>query len=139
MKAARMNRSRIAIASLTAFGLLLILAVSCATAKPKIASGSNCNASWVNNAGAMACFIQGEEEANAGAAHPHYVACSAAGEIFCCQDNDRGAQDCVATASTRPPSKVVWTRAILAAQRAHLKIAESPAVKSSVRKRQSAR
>ncbi|HMF24337.1 MAG TPA: hypothetical protein VKG24_19750 [Pseudolabrys sp.] len=134
-----MNRSRIAIASLTAFALLLILAVSCATAKPKIASGSNCNASWVNNAGAMACFIQGEEEANAGAAHPHYVACSAAGEIFCCQDNDRGAQDCVATASTRPPSKVVWTRAILAAQRAHLKIAESPAVKSSVRKRQSAR
>jgi len=129
---------RIAIASLTAFALLLILAVSCATAKPKIASGSNCDASWVNNAGAMACFIQGEEEANAGVAHPHYVAC-AGGDIFCCQDNDRGAQNCVAQASTRPPSKVTWTRAILAAQRAHLKIAESPAVKSTARKRASAR
>jgi hypothetical protein len=137
-----MKYSRIAIASLTAFAILLVLAVSCATAKPKIASGSNCSSSWVNNAGAMACFIQGEEEANAGASHPHYVAC-AGGDIFCCQDNDRGAQNCVAQASTRPPSKAVWTRAVLAAQRTHLKIAEGPAVKGgslkTSRKNKSAR
>jgi hypothetical protein len=82
----------------------------------------------VNNAGAMQCFIQGEEESHNGVSHPHYVAC-AGGDIFCCQDNDNGAQDCVAQASTRPPSKAVWTRAILAAQRTHLKTAERPAVR----------
>jgi hypothetical protein len=49
----------------------------------------------VNNEGAMQCFIQGEEEARKGIKHPHYVAC-AGGDIFCCKDDDRGAQDCIA-------------------------------------------
>jgi hypothetical protein len=91
-----------------------------ANAKPKIASGSNCNSNWVNNAGAMACFIQGEEETRAGAKHPHYVAC-AGGAIFCCQDNDSGAQNCVAQAKSKLPSRSVLLNALRAAQRARLK------------------
>jgi hypothetical protein len=99
-----MNRSRATTWSLTAAAFLLVLGVPSAIAKPKIASGSQCSANWVNNAGAMQCFIQGEEESHSGVSHPHYVAC-AGGDIFCCQDNDNGDQDCVAQASTRPPSK----------------------------------
>jgi hypothetical protein len=49
----------------------------------------------VNNESAMQCFIRGEEEARKGVKHPHYVAC-AGGDIFCCKDNDRGAQYCIA-------------------------------------------
>jgi hypothetical protein len=123
-----MIRSRTTIWSLTA--AVLVFDVPSAIAKPKIASGSQCSANWVNNAGAMQCFIQGEEESHSGVSHPHYVAC-AGGDIFCCQDNDNGAQDCVAQATTRPPSKAVWTRAILAAQRTHLKTVERPAVRDS--------
>jgi hypothetical protein len=122
-----MSRSRSAITSLATAAVLLVLGAPSAIAKPKIASGSNCKSDWVNNAGAMQCFIQGEEEARNGARHPHYVAC-AGGDIFCCQDDDRGGQDCVAQASTRPPSRGDLIRAILAAQRTHLKIAERPAV-----------
>jgi hypothetical protein len=58
------------------------------------ASGSKCKPDWVNNPDAMACFTQGEEDVRNGVAHPHYVACTAAGEIFCCVDNDHGGQDC---------------------------------------------
>lgn len=121
-------RSRTTTWSLTAAAILLVLGVPSAIAKPKIASGSQCSANWVNNSGAMQCFIQREEGSHSGVSHPHYVAC-AGGDIFCCQDNDSGDQDCVAQASTRPPSKAVWTRAILAAQRTHLKTAERPAVR----------
>lgn len=91
-----------------------------ANAKPKVASGSNCNSNWVNNQGAMACFIQGEEESRAGARHPHYVAC-AGGDIFCCQDNDSGAQNCVAQAQSKLPSRAVLLNAVRAAQRARVK------------------
>jgi hypothetical protein len=59
------------------------------------ASGDKCSSDWVNNESAMQCFIQGEEEARKGVKHPHYVAC-AGGDIFCCKDNDRGAQYCIA-------------------------------------------
>jgi CARDB len=64
-----------------------------ASALPR-ASGSNCSSNWVNNPAALECFIQGEEETRNGVAHPHYVACTANGEIFCCQDNNHGDQDC---------------------------------------------
>ncbi|MBM3578231.1 MAG: hypothetical protein FJX40_11350 [Alphaproteobacteria bacterium] len=104
--------------------LLLVAALAAmilpANAKPKIASGSNCNSNWVNNAGAMACFIQGEEETRAGAKHPHYVAC-AGGDIFCCKDDDNGNQDCVAQAKSKLPSRAVLLNAVRAAQRARLK------------------
>jgi hypothetical protein len=86
-----------------------------------VASGSKCSSNWVNNAAAMSCFIQGEEEANNGAKHPHYVACSAAGEVFCCVDDDRGNQNCeIAAAGGQKTSQSAWIRAILAAQRTHL-------------------
>src|ERR1044071_5259053 len=98
-----MKRSSTATCSLTAAALLLVLATSSGIAKPKIASGSNCSSNWVNNSGAMACFIQGEEEARNGVRHPHYVACTGT-DIFCCKDDDRGNQDCIAQAGTRPPS-----------------------------------
>jgi hypothetical protein len=124
-----MNRSRTAITSLAAAAILLVLGLPSAIAKPKIASGSQCSSSWVNNAGAMQCFTQGEEESHAGVSHPHYVACIGA-DIMCCKDNDRGAQDCVAQAGTRPSSTSDWIRAILVAQSVHLKTAERPAVKS---------
>jgi hypothetical protein len=123
-----MNRSRTAITSLAAAAILLVLGAPSAIAKPKIASGSQCSSNWVNNADAMRCFTQGEEESHAGVSHPHYVACIGV-DIMCCKDNDRGAQDCVAEAGTRPSSTSDWVRAILAAQRMHLKTAERPAVK----------
>lgn len=82
------------------------------------ASGSKCSSNWVNNEGAMECFIQGEDEVNSGAAHPHYVACTAAGEVFCCVDNDKGNQDCVAEADTRRATLAEQVRAMLDAQRA---------------------
>jgi len=126
-----MNHSRTTAWSLTVTAILLVLGVSPAFAKPKIASGSECSSSWVNNEGAMQCFIQGQEESRNGVSHPHYVACTG-GDIFCCKDNDNGAQDCVAQAGTRPPSKAVWIRALLAAQRTHLKTAERSAVKDGV-------
>jgi len=53
----------------------LVLGVPSAGALP-VASGSKCSANWVNNEGALACFIQGEEDLRNGVAHPHYVACT---------------------------------------------------------------
>jgi hypothetical protein len=122
-----MYRSRIMARPLAAAALLLVLGVSSALAKPKSATGSKCSSDWVNNEGAMQCFIQGEEDVRAGVKHPHYVACQG-GDIFCCKDNDDGGQDCAAQAKTRPPSKDIWIRAILAAQLTHLKTAEQPPI-----------
>jgi hypothetical protein len=87
-----MRRLNYAVSALAAVTLLVISSLS-ASAKP-IASGSNCTVNWVNNEGALGCFIQGEEDGNNGVSHPHYVACSAAGETFCCVDDDQGHQDC---------------------------------------------
>ncbi|HEY1300711.1 MAG TPA: hypothetical protein VGF07_09455 [Stellaceae bacterium] len=84
-----------------------------------IASGSQCSSNWVNNEGALNCFIQGEEETRNGAKHPHYVAC-AGGDVFCCVDDDRGAQDCVAQARAKPANNADRLRAILAAHRTML-------------------
>jgi hypothetical protein len=129
-----MNLLPTSIWTMAATAMLLVLSEPSAFAKPKIASGSECSSTWVNNAGAMQCFIQGEEETRRGVRHPHYVACTG-GDIFCCTDDDRGNQNCVAQSGTRPASKADWIRAILAAQRTHLKTAERPAVKDGVRKR----
>jgi hypothetical protein len=98
---------------------MLVLSSSSASALP-VASGSKCTADWVNNAGAMACFIQGEEDLRNGASHPHYVACTSAGEVFCCVDNARG-QDCEAVkVGGRPPNETVKLGAILDAQQTTL-------------------
>jgi hypothetical protein len=106
-------------------GLLAVSIILCnasaAYARP-VADGSKCSANWVNNAGAMNCFIQGEEDQHAGVAHPHYVACTAAGEVFCCVDDDDGNQSCeVVEATTGPVNSAIWVRAVLAAQASHLK------------------
>lgn len=93
----------------------LAMGVSPVAALP-IATGSQCNSKWVNNAGAMSCFIQGEDEARAGASHPHYVAC-VGGDVFCCVDNDHGNQDCVAQAGGRPANQADWLKAVLGAHR----------------------
>src|SRR5687767_2005839 len=77
----------------------LLLAAAPASALP-IASGSKCNSTWVNNPEAMACFIQGQEDIRNGVSRPHYVACTAGGEIFCCVDNANG-QDCEAVAQSK--------------------------------------
>lgn len=100
---------------------LVLLTASAASALPP-ADGSKCSSNWVNNAAAMNCFIQGEEDQHAGAKHPHYVACTSAGEVFCCVDDDRGNQNCeVAEATTGPVDSAIWVRAVLAAQASHLK------------------
>ena len=107
-------------------GLLLLFMlfgfeVRSANALP-VASGSKCKSNWVNNEGAMACFVQGEEDVRNGVAHPHYVACSDAGEIFCCVDDAKG-QDCVAVrAGGRPPNETVKLGAILDAQQTILTV-----------------
>jgi hypothetical protein len=78
-------------------GLLLIsmLVMSAPSASALgIASGSKCTVNWVNNAGALACFVQGEQDSRNGVSNPHYVACSAAGETFCCVDDSKGNQSC---------------------------------------------
>ena len=107
---------------------LLTFPISSALALPP-ADGSKCSSNWVNNASAMACFTQGEEESRNGVAHPHYVACTAAGEVFCCVDDDRGNQNCeVAEASTGGTHSKIWVQGILAAQAAHLKaLGKTPA------------
>ena len=106
---------------------MLAFSASSALALPP-ADGSKCSADWVNNPAAMACFTQGEEESRAGVAHPHYVACTAAGEVFCCVDTDKG-QNCEAVMATNGGSRThAWTQAILAAQGAHLKaLGKTPA------------
>jgi hypothetical protein len=98
------------------FLLMLVLGSAPASALPP-ASGSKCNSNWVNNAGAMDCFIQGEEDVRNGVSHPHYVACTSAGETFCCVDNNHGGQDCEAVmASGKPPNIDLKLAAILDAQ-----------------------
>ncbi len=98
--------------------ITLLAGPSPAAALP-IATGSQCSSSWVNNPGALNCFIQGEDETRTGAKHPHYVAC-AGGDIFCCKDDDHGNQDCVAQAAGRPTTRADWLKAILSAHRAML-------------------
>jgi hypothetical protein len=72
----------------------------------------------VNNAGAMNCFIQGEEDTHNGVAHPHYVACLN-GDVFCCVDTSAG-QHCEAQARAGRAGAADWMRAILAAQSSHI-------------------
>ena len=67
----------------------------------------------------MDCFIQSEEDLRNGVSHPHYVACTSAGEIFCCVNNDHGDQDCqvaVKTSGPKRPLEAVQLGAILDAQ-----------------------
>ena len=101
---------------------IFFLGASAASALPP-ADGSKCNSNWVNNAAAMDCFIQGEDDQHAGVKHPHYVACTAAGEVFCCVDDDKGNQNCEVAAAVNghQVNTSVWVRAVLAAQAAHLK------------------
>ncbi len=119
----RSSHAAPSLAATAAVGLLalsgaLLLRPSPAVALP-IPTGSQCNSTWVNNAGAMSCFIQGEDEVRNGARHPHYVAC-AGGDIFCCVDNDNGNQNCVAQARGRPANRNDWIRAILGAHKTML-------------------
>jgi hypothetical protein len=98
---------------------MLVLGSTSANALPP-ASGSNCSSNWVNNAGAMDCFIQGEEDIRNGVSHPHYVACTKAGEVFCCVDQ-AGGQNCEAVrAGVHPPNETVKLGAILDAQQTTL-------------------
>ena len=124
-----MTRSRLSRSLSVAIPVsFMVLLASPALALPP-ADGSKCSSDWVNNAGAMACFTQGEEESRAGVAHPHYVACTAAGEVFCCVDTDRG-QNCEAVMATNTGGthSKIWVQGILAAQGAHLKaLGKTPA------------
>jgi len=82
-------------------------------------NGSNCGSNWVNNEGALACFVQGEEETNGGSSNPHYVGCSADGEIFCCFDNPKtGGQVCESVGTAEHADVQQQVRAILEAQAA---------------------
>jgi hypothetical protein len=129
-----LGSSGVALASRIFIGAALLAATSSLSFSPArampVASGSKCNANWVNNQAAMSCFIQGEDEAHAGAAHPHYVACSAAGEVFCCVDDDKGNQNCTVAEATagHPASTASWIHAILSAQQSHIQmISRKPA------------
>jgi hypothetical protein len=71
----------------------------------------------VNNAGAMDCFIQGEDDVRNGVSSPHYVACTANGDVYCCVNNNHGGQDCDAVrAGGKPPDERATLGAILDAQ-----------------------
>lgn len=95
---------------------VLLLIVGVANALPP-ADGSKCNSNWVNNNAAMNCFIQGEDETHAGAAHPHYVACTSAGEVFCCVNDDNGNQNCeVCAADAKAPTDIAKLNALLNGQ-----------------------
>ena len=98
-------------------GLAIPAALLCTSAHAmRPASGSNCSSNWVNNEGAMQCFIQGEEETNHGAAHPHYVACLPNGELLCCTDNNQGGQNCDGIAAAGRASLAQQLKAILNGQ-----------------------
>jgi hypothetical protein len=99
------------------FLLLLVLGSSSASALPP-ADGSKCKPDWVNNPGAMDCFIQSEEDIRNGVSHPHYVACTNDGEVLCCVNNNNGAQNCeaVKVSGPRRPLEAVQLGAILDAQ-----------------------
>jgi len=96
----------------------LVTGMPLAIALPPV-NGSNCNSNWVNNEGALECFIQGEEEANSGTSPPHYVGCSADGEIFCCVDRN-GGQVCESLAGAARANVEQQVRAILEGQAAVL-------------------
>jgi hypothetical protein len=100
---------------------MLFLCSPSASARP-IASGSKCKSNWVNNEGAMACFTQAEEDVRNGVAHPHYVACSDAGEIFCCVDDAKGQNYEAVRTGGRPPNEAVKLGAILDAQQTILTV-----------------
>jgi len=109
----------VTLARLAGFALLSVLVLNSwpARALPRPASGSNCKPDWVNNAGAMACFIQGEEDVRNGVTNPHYVACLSNGEVLCCVDNNHGGQDCeAAKEGGRPAGENAKLGAILQAQ-----------------------
>jgi hypothetical protein len=116
-----MTRSSYATATLSVVVLLSIAVLgSWSAGALPIASGSKCSSDWVNNGAAMQCFIKGEEETRSGEKHPHYVACTGAGEVFCCVDDDNGNQNCdvaEAAGTTTDDDKIL---AILAAHRAML-------------------
>jgi hypothetical protein len=124
-----MKRSRRAFFSLTAsvragpralvVAAALFAGSSAAVALPK-ASGSNCGSGWVDNEGALECFIEGEDDTNNGVSNPHYVACTSDGEIFCCVNNGKGAQICESQAGAARANVEQQVRAILEGQRAGL-------------------
>jgi hypothetical protein len=96
----------------------LLIGSPLAWALPPV-NGQNCGSNWVNNEGALECFIQGEEETNNGTSPPHYVGCSADGEIFCCVDNPKtGGQVCESVGTAQHADLQQQVRAILAAQAA---------------------
>jgi hypothetical protein len=98
----------------------LVMGMPLAIALPPV-NGSNCNSNWVNNEGALECFIQGEEETNGGSSNPHYVGCSADGEIFCCFDNPKtGGQVCESVGTAEHADVQQQVRAILLGQAAIL-------------------
>jgi len=99
------------------FLLMLVLISPPASALPP-ADGSKCKPDWVNNPGAMACFVQSEEDIRNGVSHPHYVACTNDGDVMCCVNNDNGAQNCEAVKASGPrrPLETVQLGAILDAQ-----------------------
>ena len=83
-------------------------------------NGSNCGSNWVNNQGALACFIKGEEDTNSGTSPPHYVGCSADGEIFCCVDTKDRGQICESVGTAEHADVQQQVRAILEGQAAIL-------------------
>ena len=110
-------RRRTAAASGLILLSMLLLGSPYARALPP-ADGSKCKPDWVNNPGAMDCFIQSEEDVRNGVSHPHYVACTNDGEILCCVNNNNGAQNCeaVKVSGPRRPLEAVQLGAILDAQ-----------------------
>jgi len=101
---------------------MIVLLSSSAMALPR-ASGSKCNSNWVNNEGALDCFIQGEDETNNGVSNPHYVACTNDGDVMCCQDDPKAGQTChlaAAIVKSGPSLQVRQIAAILSAQQTTL-------------------
>ena len=101
---------------------ILVIGSSSAMALPP-ASGSKCSSNWVNNEGALDCFIQGEDETNNGVSNPHYVACTNDGDVMCCQDDAKGNQTCHladAVVKSGPSIQVRQIAAILSAQQTTL-------------------
>jgi hypothetical protein len=101
--------------ALVVFGALATGAPVAVALPPVI--GSNCSSNWVNNQGALERFIQGEQETNKGTSPPHYVGCSADGEIFCCVDTKDG-QVCESVGTAEHADVHEQVRAILEAQAA---------------------
>src|SRR5260370_26809093 len=94
-------RRRTAAASGLILLSMLLLGSPYARALPP-ADGSKCKPDWVNNPGAMDCFIQSEEDVRNGVSHPHYGACTNEGEILCCVKNNNGAENCEAVKVSGP-------------------------------------